>query len=129
MLVKKMSSHQASVKARSSKCRHFCYPFDTHNYCPTCRESGKEDDRCVSNQSPCNICESFSEEQQIKIKHRRQYVRSRRHWMLILAKIILTCWVTMVMPFLALMQTLRVLQKICFLHLHVPNPCILNLCH
>ena len=35
----KMSSHQASAKARSSKCCHFCYPFDTHNYCPTSRES------------------------------------------------------------------------------------------
>ena len=74
----KMSSHQASSKARSSKCRHFCYPFDTHNYCPTCRESGKADDTCVTNQSPCNICDSFSEEQQIKIKHRRRYIRTQK---------------------------------------------------
>ena len=73
----KMSSHQASVKARSSKCRHFCYPFDTHNYCPTCK-SGKGDDPCVTNQSPCNICESFPEEQQIKIKHRHQYIRKQK---------------------------------------------------
>ena len=74
----KMSSHQASAKARSSKCRHFCYPFDTHNYCPTCRESGKGDDPCVTNQSPCNICDSFTEEQQIKIKHRHQYIRKQK---------------------------------------------------
>ena len=74
----KMSSHQASTKARSSKCRHFCYPFDTHNYCPTCRESGKGDDPCVTNQSPCNICDIFTEEQQIKIKHRRRYIRKQK---------------------------------------------------
>ena len=73
-----MSSHQASAKARSSKCRHFCYPFDTHNYCPTCRESGKGNDPYVTNQSPCNICDSFTEEQQIKIKHRRRYIRKHK---------------------------------------------------
>ena len=72
-----MSSHQMSAKPRSSKCRHFCFLFDSHNYCPTCRESGKGDDPCVTNQSPCNICESFSEEQQIKIKHRCRYVKQK----------------------------------------------------
>ena len=35
-------------------------------------------DPCVTNQSPCNICESFSEEQQVKIKHRRRYVRKQK---------------------------------------------------
>ena len=74
----KMSSHQTRAKQRSSKCRHFCFLFDTHNYCPTCRESGKRDDPCVTNQSPFNICESFSKEQQIKIKHRRRYVRMQK---------------------------------------------------
>ena len=74
----KMSSHKTSVKARSSKCRLFCYPFNTHNYCPTCRESGKGEDSCVNNQFHCNICESFSEEQQIKIKHRRRYIRKQK---------------------------------------------------
>ena len=74
----KMSSHQTSAKARSSKCHHFCYPFDTHNYCPTCRESGKGDDPCVTNRTPCNICDTFSEEQQIKIKHRRRYIRKQK---------------------------------------------------
>ena len=73
-----MSSHQTSSKPRSSKCRHFCYPFDTHNFCPTCRESGKADDPCVTNQSPCNICSNFTEEQQIKIKHRRRYIRKQK---------------------------------------------------
>ena len=66
-----MSTHQTSAKPRSSKCRHFCFPFDSHNYCPTCRESGKGDNPCVTKVSPCNICDSFSEEQLIKIKHRR----------------------------------------------------------
>ena len=73
----KMSSHQTSAKPRSSKCRHFCFLFDTHNYCPTCRESGKGDDPCVTNETPCNICANFTEGQQIKIKHRRRYLRKQ----------------------------------------------------
>ena len=48
------------------------------NYCPTCRESGKGDDPCVTNQSPCNICDSFAKEQQIKIKHRRRCIRKQK---------------------------------------------------
>ena len=72
-----MCSHQTIAKPRSSKCRHFCFLFDTDNYCPTCRESGKGDDPCVTNQSPWNICVNFTEEQQIKIKHRRRYVRKQ----------------------------------------------------
>ena len=74
----KMSTHQTSAEPRSSKCRHFCFPFDSHNYCPTCRESGKGDDPCITNQFPCNICASFSEEQQIKTKHRRRYIRKQK---------------------------------------------------
>ena len=74
----KMSSRQTSAKPRSYKCRHFCFLFDTHNYCPTCRESGKGDDPCITNQSPCNSCANFSDEQQIKIKHRRRYVRKQK---------------------------------------------------
>ena len=70
-----MSSHQASSnKPRSLKCRQFCLPFDTHNYCPSCREAGKGDDPCVTNEKPCNICSAFTEEQLLKIKHRRRYV-------------------------------------------------------
>ena len=74
----KMSSHQTSAKPRSSTCRHFCFLFDTHNYCPTCRESGKGDYPCITNQSPCNTCANFSEEQQIKIKFRHRYVRKQK---------------------------------------------------
>ena len=73
----KMSSHQTSSnKPRSSKCRHFCFVFDTHNYCPTCREAGKGDDPCVTNEKPCNICSAFTEERLIKIKakNRKQKV-------------------------------------------------------
>ena len=73
-----MSSHQTSSnKPRSSKCRHFYFLFDTHNYCPTCREAGKGDDPCVTNEKPCNICSAFSEEQLIKIKHRHRYIRKQ----------------------------------------------------
>ena len=43
-----------------------------------CRESGKGDDPCITNESPCNICANFTEEQQIKIKHRRRYVRKQK---------------------------------------------------
>ena len=75
----KMSSHQTSInKPRSSKCCHFCFAFDTHNYCPSCREAGKGDDPCVTNEKPCNICSAFTEEQLIKIKHRHRYVRKQK---------------------------------------------------
>ena len=37
----------------------------------------RETTPCVTNQSPCNICANFSKEQQIKIKHRRQYIRKQ----------------------------------------------------
>ena len=73
-----MSSHQANTnKSRSLKCRHFCLRFDIHNYWPSCREAGKGDDRCVTNEKPCNICSSFLEEQLLRIKNRRRYVRKQ----------------------------------------------------
>ena len=75
----KMSTHQTKKdKPRSSKCRHFCFAFDAHNYCPTCRESGKGDDPCVTFDAPCEICASFTEEQIIKIKHRKRYVKKQK---------------------------------------------------
>ena len=70
-----MSTHQTNKdKPRSGKCRHFCFPFDTHSYCPTCRESGKGDDPCVTFESLCQICGSFTEEQMLKISERKQYI-------------------------------------------------------
>ena len=56
----------------------FVFYFDTHNYCPTCRKTGDGDGPCVINEMPCNICGNFTEEQQIKIKHRRRYVRKQK---------------------------------------------------
>ena len=74
-----MSSHQASKdKPRSSKCRHFCLPFDSHNYCPACREANKGDDPSVTFEKPCEICSGFSEEQILKIKNRHRYVRKQK---------------------------------------------------
>ena len=71
-----MSSHQTNKdKPRTWKCHHFCHSFDVHNYCPTCREAGKGDDPCVTLLSPCNICASFTEEQQTKITHRKRYTK------------------------------------------------------
>ena len=65
-------------KPRSSKCRHFCFPFDTHNYCPTCRESGKGDYPCVTFENPCEICTSFTEEQLLKISQRKRYIKKQK---------------------------------------------------
>ena len=74
-----MSSHQSNKdKPRALKCHHFCHSFDTHNFCPTCREAGKGDDPCVTFISPCNICASFTEEQMIKITHRKRYVKKQK---------------------------------------------------
>ena len=71
-----MSSHQTNKdKPRASKCHHFCHSFDVRIYCPTCREAGKGDDPCVTLLSPCNICASFTEEQQTKITHRKRYIK------------------------------------------------------
>ena len=70
-----MSSHQTSAKLRSSKCRHVCFSFDLHNYCPSCRESGKGDDLCVTNEGPCQICQALSSEEHAKIKNRRRYTQ------------------------------------------------------
>ena len=64
-------------KPRSGKCRHFCFPFDTHNYCPTCRESGKGDDPCVTFESLCQICSSFTEDQ-MKISQRKYYIKKQK---------------------------------------------------
>ena len=45
---------------------------------PSCRESNKGDDPCVTNERPCEICLGFSEEQILKIKNRRRYVRKQK---------------------------------------------------
>ena len=69
-----MASHQASRdKPCAAKCDHFCHPFDSHNFCPTCREAGKGGDPCVTIVSSCTICSSFTDEQITKISHRRRY--------------------------------------------------------
>ena len=52
--------------------------FDVHNYCPTCRESGKGDDPCVTFEMPCPICSSFTEEQMQKISQRKRYIRKQK---------------------------------------------------
>ena len=43
-----------------------------------CREAGKADDPFVTNEKPCDICSGFTEEQLIKIKHIRRYVRKQK---------------------------------------------------
>ena len=54
----------------------FC--FDLHNYCPTCRESGKGDDPCVTFEAPCDICASFTDDQMNKIQHRKRYIKKQK---------------------------------------------------
>ena len=68
------TAHQSSKdKPRSSKCNHFCQPFDSHGYCPSCRDAGKGDDLCVTKAGTCQICASFTDEQSTKIANRRRY--------------------------------------------------------
>ena len=43
-----------------------------------CRESGKRDDLCVTNQAPCNICKDLSAEQHAKFKNRRRYTLKQK---------------------------------------------------
>ena len=70
------SSHQSNKdKPHVAKCIHFCHSFDTHYFCPTCREAGNRDDPCVTLMSPREICTSFTEEQLIKISHRKRYIK------------------------------------------------------
>ena len=74
-----MSLHQANKdKPRAQKCRHFCFSFDTHNHCPTCREAGKGDDPCVTFEAPCHICTSLSDEQLQKIQNRKRYLKKQK---------------------------------------------------
>ena len=74
----KMASHQTSAKPRSSEMQAFLFPIRYPTLTATCRESGKGDDPCITNQSPRNICANFTEEQQIKIKHRCRNVRKQK---------------------------------------------------
>ena len=74
-----MSLHQANKdKPRAQKCRHFCFSFDHHNYCPTCREAGKGDDPCVTFETPCEICTSFTDDQLHKIQNRKRYLKKQK---------------------------------------------------
>ena len=74
-----MSLHQANKdKPRALKCRHFCFNFDLHNYCPTCRQAGKGDDPCVTFETPCQVCTSFSDEQLKKIQNRKRYLKKQK---------------------------------------------------
>ena len=73
-----MSSHQSNKdKARAANCNHFRHSFDSHNYCPTCREAGKGNDPCVALMSPFEICAYFTEEQQTKITHSKRYIKTK----------------------------------------------------
>ena len=74
-----MSLDQANKdKPRAQKCRHFCFSFDNHNYCPTCREAGKGDDPCVTFEAPCHICTSLTDEQLQKIQNRKRYLKKQK---------------------------------------------------
>ena len=52
--------------------------YTTIGYCPTCRESGKGDDPCVSFEAPCDFCASVTDEQMNKIQHRKRYIKKQK---------------------------------------------------
>ena len=52
-----LPTKRIKIKPRSSKCRHFCFMFDAHNY---------------------EICTSFTEEQLLKISQRKRYVKKQK---------------------------------------------------
>ena len=53
-------------------CRHFMSDWDSHNYCPSCRDKGKGDDVCVKEKpEDCYIYLQFSSEQLKKLKARK----------------------------------------------------------
>ena len=120
-----MSLHQTNKdKPRAQKCRHFCFSFDLHNYCPTCREAGKGDDPCVTFETPCDICASFTDEQMKKIQHRNRYLKNKRR-KLVLKIMNSIFWAKATgIPSLAQMQMSRVLLTI-FLP-HPPPPPVLR---
>ena len=52
--------------------------FDSHNFCPTCRDRGKGDDVCVKEKpEDCYICLQFSAEQMKKLKPRKSSKKSK----------------------------------------------------
>ena len=116
-----MSIHQTNKdKPRAQKCRHFCYSFDLHNYCPTCREAGKGDDPCVTFETPCDICASFTDDQMKKIQHRKCYLKKRKAAQKMMN---LISWAKATgIPSLAQMQTPRVLLTIFLPHPPPPPP-------
>ena len=124
-----MSHQESKDKPRSSKCRHFCLPFDSHNYYPACRESNKGDDPSVTLEKPCEICLSFSEEQSLKIKNRRRYVQKQKATDMSKDDDLDFLGDEDVEFFLALMQTLKVLLNNYLPLPHILNPCVLRLCH
>ena len=68
-------SSQVKVKKgqrKSSICGHFMAEWDSHHYCPKCRDDLKCDDPCVKS-TECAICSAFSEEQKKKIRNRNRY--------------------------------------------------------
>ena len=107
-----MSTNQTNKdKLCSSKCRHFCFSFDIHNYCPTCRESGKGDEPCVTFEAPCDICASFTDEQVNKFQHRKCYLKKQKKDTTSPKDDKIDLWVRATgILLLVLMQILRVLQ-------------------
>ena len=125
-----MSSHQSNKdKPRALKCHNFCHFFDTHNFCPTCREAGKGDDPCVTFISPCNICASFTKEQMIKITHRKRYVMKQKSDIPKDDDELEMLGGKRLNPSQDLMQTWKVLQIICSPLLHVLRHLPSRHCH
>ena len=41
-------------------------------------EAGKGDDPCVTFETPCDICASFTDDQMKKIQHRKRYLKKQK---------------------------------------------------
>ena len=57
---------------QASGCCHFMVDWDSHHYCPSCRDKGEGDDVCVvKKQEDCYICLQFTPEQLKKLKGKK----------------------------------------------------------
>ena len=57
---------------QASGCHYFMADWDSHHYCPSCRDKGKGDDVCVvEKQEDCYICLQFTLDQVKKLKAKK----------------------------------------------------------
>ena len=70
-----MASKEVRKGQKKGVCQHFMAVFDSHRYCPTCRENLKGDDACVLKNTDCVVCRNFTPEEKKRLEERKRYVR------------------------------------------------------